>query len=101
MSFAPKGHAKVDPTKPQAFGMCDMCGFQYLRRDLHGEVRWMGRQLQPTGHLVCPTCWDIPNPTTRPIVLPADPPPVLNPRPEKHGPDVPPGAGDYVPPKIP
>jgi len=97
--FAPKGHARVDPQHPQAFGICDMCGFQYLRRDLYAQMKWMGNKLMWTGHLHCPTCLDVPNPTIRPIRLPADPPPVLNPRPEKHGPDktTPP----YKPPLIP
>jgi len=99
MGFAPKGHARVNPTQPRAFAICDMCGFQYLRDELRGEVQWMGRQLRPTGHLVCPKCWDFPNPTLRPIALPADPVPIRQPRPEKHGPDK--TGPDYFPPKIP
>jgi hypothetical protein len=98
-SFAPKGHAKVDPRSPQAFGICDCCGFQYLRRELYAQMKWMGNQLRWTGHLHCSTCWDVPNPTVRPIRLPADPPPVLNPRPEKHGPDK--TTPEYKPPLIP
>lgn len=42
----------------------------------------MGNQIQRTGFLVCPTCWDIPNPQLRPKVLPPDPVPILNARTE-------------------
>jgi len=80
-SFAPKGHARVDPQHPAAFAMCDMCGFQYNHRDLRWEMQWRGNKIEKTGFLVCPTCWDEPNPTLRPKVLPPDPVPVLNPRP--------------------
>src|SRR5215831_14185356 len=79
-SFAPKGHARVDPQHPAAFAICDMCGFQYNHRDLRWEVQWFGNQIRKTGFLVCPTCWDHPNPTLRPKVLPPDPVPILNPR---------------------
>lgn len=81
-SFAPKGHARVDPQRPMAFGICDNCGFLYLRRDLKWQAEFRGRELRRTGFLRCPTCIDAPNPTLRPIVLPADPVPILQPRPE-------------------
>jgi len=97
--FSPKGHARVDPAKPQAFGICDCCGFLYLRAELYGQVAWMGNQLRQTGFLHCSTCLDVPNPTVRPIKLPADPPPVFNPRPDKPQPTT--SRPDYVPPKIP
>lgn len=98
-SFAPKGHAKVDPTHPEAFAICDRCGFLYNRRDLTADKQWAGNQIRPTGHLVCGACNDIPNPTLRPIKLPADPVPVNQPRPEKHGPDK--TTPEYKPPLIP
>lgn len=42
----------------------------------------MGNEIRKTGWLVCPICWDVPNPQLRPKVLSApDPPPILNPRP--------------------
>lgn len=42
----------------------------------------MGNYIQKTGFLVCPTCWDIPNPQLKPKALPPDPVPILNPRKE-------------------
>jgi hypothetical protein len=98
-SFAPKGHARVDPQKPSAFAICDCCGFQYNHRDLRWGRAYYGRELRNTGHLLCPTCWDIPNPSSQPIVLPADPVPILNSRAEKHGPDK--TTPEYKPPVIP
>lgn len=79
-SFAPKGRAKVDPQHPAAFAICDVCGFQYNHRDLRWQVQWFGNQIRKTGFLACPTCWDKPNSTLRPKVLPPDPVPILNPR---------------------
>ena len=98
-SFAPHRHAALDPQHPSAFAICDICGFMYNHRDLRAAVQWQGNQVRKTGHSVCPTCWDAPNPVLRATVLPADPVPVLNPRAEKHGPDktTPP----YKPPRIP
>jgi hypothetical protein len=100
-SFAPKGHAKLDPQRPAAFAICEMCGFQYCNSDLKWEVQWTGMEVRRTGHLVCPTCWDAPNYSVRSKSLPPDPVPILNPRTESDGP-----AGitvdpDFVPPKIP
>jgi hypothetical protein len=81
-SFAPKGHARVDPQRPSAFAICDCCGFLYNHRDLRWDMQWHGQQIQKTGFLRCPTCVDVPNPTLRPIKLPPDPVPILNPRSE-------------------
>jgi hypothetical protein len=81
-SFAPKGHAKVDPQHPAAFAICECCGFQYNHRDLSWNTEYRGRMIRRTGFLRCPTCVDVPNPTLRPVVLPPDPVPILNPRTE-------------------
>jgi hypothetical protein len=81
-SFAPKGHARLDPQRPQAFAICDRCGFMYRHCDLQWDTQYHGRQIRRTGFLVCASCNDVPNPTLRPIVLPPDPVPILNPRPE-------------------
>jgi hypothetical protein len=97
--FAPKGHAKLDPQRPAAFAICELCGFQYNHRELRWQVQWMGNEIRRTGHLVCPKCWDVPNYTLRAKTLPPDPVPILNPRSEKHGPDK--TTPEYVPPKIP
>lgn len=97
--FAPKGHARLDPQRPAAFAICEMCGFLYNHRDLRWQAQWTGRTITRTGHLVCPTCWDTPNPTLRAQPLPPDPVPILNPRTEAR--DQPSDDLDYMPPKIP
>lgn len=81
-SFAPRHHAELDPQRPSAFAICDRCGFLYNRRRLAWQTEFRGRQIQRLQWLVCPKCWDQPNPTLRPIVLPADPVPILQPRSE-------------------
>jgi hypothetical protein len=81
-SFAPKGHARVDPQRPSAFGICDECGFLYQRNELRWQTEFYGREVRKTGFLRCPRCFDSPNPTLRPVVLPADPVPILQPRAE-------------------
>src|SRR5215467_6362378 len=98
-SFAPKGHAKLDPQHPRAFAICDVCGFLYCHSDLKWQVQWAGIEIRRTGFLACPTCFDKPNPNMRVVKLPADPVPILNPRAEKPEPDMPPP--DFFPPKIP
>lgn len=97
-SFAPKGHARVDPRSPQAFAICDRCGFQYNHNRLKWDTQFHGREIRRTGFLVCNSCNDTPNPTLRPIVLPPDPVPIMQPRAEApHVHTKPP----FVPPKIP
>lgn len=98
-SFAPKGHAKLDPQHPAAFANCEMCGFLYLNRELKWEVQWTGMEIRRTGHLVCERCWDAPNYSVRAKTLPADPVPILNPRSEAK--DKPSDDLGYMPPKIP
>jgi hypothetical protein len=98
-SFAPKGHAKLDPQRPSAFAICERCGFLYCHRDLRWQTEFRGREVRRSGHLVCPTCFDLPNPTLKPVVLPADPVPILNPRAEQPAPDQ--TEPSFLPPKIP
>lgn len=81
--FAPRGHAKLNPASPAAFAICDRCGFMYCHRDLRWDQQYRGKYLQKTGFLVCDSCFDVPNPTLRPIVLPPDPVPIMNPRREQ------------------
>ena len=38
----------------KAIGICDRCGFEYLRRQLYPQVK----DLRETGWMVCPTCLD-------------------------------------------
>jgi len=76
-------------TSPQAHAICDDCGFRYLHVDLRWKVQWAGAKVQNLRLLVCKTCWDNPQPQLKAIVIPADPLPIYNPRPEAYAETVP------------
>jgi hypothetical protein len=77
------GRAITDPDAPRAFGVCDRCGIWYN----HSELRWQynirGRGLQNLRILVCSDCEDEPSYFLKPIIVPPDPPPIPNARPEQ------------------
>ena len=76
----PHGRAKVSSKNPQAFAICDNCGFLYNHNVLLWQREWAGNVLINTKQLVCSRCNDLPNQQLRSIILPADPMPVQNPR---------------------
>lgn len=77
------GRARVSTRTPQAFGICDTCGFLYNRVQLVDQMEYFGNTIRPTGFLVCTaTCNDLPQPQLSTPVLPNDPYPIINPRPE-------------------
>lgn len=81
MSYASQvGRARVSPSNPQALAVCDRCSMWYNGVDLRPQIIVAGATLIPINILVCRECFDVPNETTRAIVLPADPVPVVNPR---------------------
>ena len=74
-------YARVDPTNPEAFAQCDRCGFWRNRTDLVWQVDWAGTHLYNKQILVCTDrCFDTPQEQLRTIILPPDPPPVVNAR---------------------
>ncbi len=74
-------YATVDVTNPEAWAICDRCGFVRNRSDLTWQSEWGGMSLFSTGSLVCyDRCLDEPNPQLRTIILPPDPPPIINAR---------------------
>ena len=76
----PHGRARVSSRNPQAFGICDRCGFLYNHNRLSWQFDWRGASLLNTRVLVCNTCLDVPQTQLRAIVVPADPTPIQNPR---------------------
>ena len=82
MSNRPHGRFTVDPTSPRARSVCDRCGFWYQLNQLQWQYQWAGARLQNLRILVCPTCYDKPQIQLKSIIIPADPLPVMNPRPE-------------------
>lgn len=85
----PTGRARVSMRSPQAQAVCDRCYLNYSHADLRWQVQWSGVKLQNLRLLVCKTCWDVPQPQLKTIVIPADPLPIYNPRPETYDSTVP------------
>ena len=76
----PHGRAKVSTRGPEAFAICDNCGFLYNHSELRWQFQWAGNKLVNLRQLVCRRCNDIPQTQLRAIIIPADPMPVQNPR---------------------
>lgn len=74
---------------PNALAVCDRCSFTYNHSDLSWDYQWSGVKLQNLRLLVCKTCLDTPQTQLKTIVIPPDPLPVLNPRPEQYAVTVP------------
>lgn len=87
--YHPTGRAKVSSRSPSAQAVCDRCGFTYQRNKLKAQQQWAGMMLQTYNILVCQRCWDVPQIQLKTIIIPADPSPVLNPRPEQYTVEVP------------
>lgn len=83
MSFmGANSRARANPQHPDAWAICDRCGFLRNHSDLMPQTIWRGNQVVPTNTLVCrDTCFDEPHPGDQPVVLSQDPEPVPNARP--------------------
>jgi hypothetical protein len=80
------GYARVQAKAPKAFAICDTCGLLYNHVDLVPQMEFQGNDLRPTGFLVCTkTCNDQPQPQLTTPILPPDPEPIENPRPDTSG----------------
>jgi len=82
MSWRPHGRAYVRKPNLEAWGSCDRCSFWYLRSELKWQYEWSATQLYNKRLLVCPICIDTPFQHFRAIIVPPDPVPVMNPRPD-------------------
>ena len=88
MSYRPHGQAEVNQSHPRAWGICDRCGFLYNHSMLKWQYDWRGPKMQNLRFLVCDSCYDKPQQNgQRTILLPADPVPINNARPEYYVPD--------------
>lgn len=76
---------EVDPENPRAEGVCDRCGFRWNLDKLQWQYAYQGSTMpQNTRMLVCPNHVDELNPQDTPVILPPDPVPVFNARPEPY-----------------
>ena len=78
----PHGKVKIQRSAPRAQAICDRCGFAYNHYNLRWQYDWIGPKLLNERILVCQSCYDVPQEQLRTIVIPPDPIPVDNPRPE-------------------
>lgn len=84
----PHGRATVDARSPRAFGVCDKCGFLFNHNQLQWQFQWAGTRLQNLQILVCQSCLDVPQTQLKSIIIPPDPVPISNPRPELYNVEV-------------
>ena len=80
MAWRFHGSYTPDPYAGRAHGQCDRCNQQYLLSQLQYQYDFRGDQLTNTRFRVCPKCMDKPFEGYRPVKLPPDPVPVLDPR---------------------
>lgn len=74
-------YARVDTQNPEGWAVCDRCQFWRNRGDLTWQYEWAGNGLYNKQILVCvDRCYDTPQEQFRTIVLPPDPPPIVNAR---------------------
>lgn len=79
------GRARVNVNSPEAWGVCDFCGFLYNHNQLRWQMDWRGPNLANLRFLVCPSCLDKPQQNgQRTIILPPDPVSIANARPENY-----------------
>lgn len=82
------GRASIDPSAPEAVGVCDRCGMLYNLRDLVYQPIIAGTAVINTRLRVCTvTCLDVLNEQQRVIRIPPDPMPVSDPRVENFAAD--------------
>lgn len=85
MSYASRlGRARISAKNPQAAAVCDRCGGVLNHVDLSWQFDWAGAGLINKRLLVCSSCTDTPQQQLRSIVLPADPPVIMNARPQDY-----------------
>src|SRR5580658_1691995 len=76
--------ARTNPSSPSAWGTCSRCNFVGNLEDFVWQWEFRGLGLYNTQLLVCVHCEDRPNRQLGSVVLPPDPPGLLNARPEAY-----------------
>lgn len=94
----PTGRGVVNARNPRALSVCDRCYCTFNLDALTWQYQWQGLKLQNLRLLVCCECLDIPQPALKTIIIPPDPLPVLNPRPEQYAVTVPNDIATEAPP---
>lgn len=85
MSWRPHpARADVNPDHPKAWATDDRSGFLTNQYKMSFQQIWSGNQLVRTNILVHPDNLDIPQEQLRTLIIPIDPEPVFNARPENY-----------------
>lgn len=85
MAYASRlGRARISAKSPQAAAVCDRCGGVFSHTSLMWQFDWAGASLINKRLLVCRACTDGPQQQLRSITLPADPPVIMNSRPQDY-----------------
>jgi hypothetical protein len=79
----PRG-AETNPSSPRGWATCQRCGFVYNLFKLQVQADWAGTSIVSLNLQVCDTCLDEPQRQLGTIVLPPDPPPLMNALPEPY-----------------
>jgi len=87
MPWRQHGRAEVDAWQPRSFGVCDRCGFLYNLDDLKWQKQYAGVGVVSLEILVCDRCLDRMQPQLTATILPIDPEPIMDPRPEYYAVD--------------
>ena len=83
MAWRPHGRMRVNARAPTASAICDRCGRLFNHKDLVWQYDWRSERLTNLRILVCTSgCWDEPQEQLRARILPPDPTPIANARPE-------------------
>jgi hypothetical protein len=85
MSWRPHPRNATSDPHDGPWARCDGCGFQWNLPRLSYQREWAGFTLVNKHLLKCPYCLDEPQPQLRAIVIPPDPDPVYEARPEQYG----------------
>ena len=84
--------AEVDPNAPRAWGTSDRSGMVGNHADMVWQFEYAGFGLNNTRVLVYPDELDTPQRQLGALIIPPDPPPIMNARPEQYAMDEEPGS---------
>lgn len=76
--------ARTDPASPRGWSTCSRCGFIGNLEDFQWQLQFRGLSLYNTQILTCDYCIDTPQRQLGSVILPPDPPGLLNARPEPY-----------------
>lgn len=76
--------ARTDPSYPEGWATCMRCGFIVNLVNFQWQFQFRGLGLYNTQILVCEPCLDEPQRQLGSVILPPDPPGLLNARPEAY-----------------